>query len=137
MLATLGEVRLLGYFCLTGFVQLRARRLAAVLKAALPTPAVQLIPEKPNRTITSAQVDAAVLAAAEAALGRLANVKHAHASPADVHELPQTSNMEYGFLNTVTERDPLFVHNKGSCDVTKFASVFARSCGSSGTKATK
>jgi hypothetical protein len=62
-----------------------------------PPAAVYTIPDKPNYVTPASQPTEQQLQAAHDKLATLANVKHAEQLPTQVHILPLTSNMDYGF----------------------------------------
>eukprot|EP00882_Tetradesmus_deserticola_P011660 GHRQ01012335.1.p1 GENE.GHRQ01012335.1~~GHRQ01012335.1.p1 ORF type:complete len:110 (+),score=27.19 GHRQ01012335.1:436-765(+) len=59
-----------------------------------------ILPEKPNYTTPASQPTEQQLQAAHDKLVSLTNLKHVEQSPTQVHQLPPTSNMEYGFFSS-------------------------------------
>eukprot|EP00879_Flechtneria_rotunda_P016104 GHRR01016845.1.p2 GENE.GHRR01016845.1~~GHRR01016845.1.p2 ORF type:complete len:113 (+),score=42.07 GHRR01016845.1:400-738(+) len=88
--------------------------------------AVRIVADKPNYVIPAMQPTEAELVAAHDKLATLANVKHAEQTPSQAYNLPMTGNMEYGFFSAcpLVKADPMFQHNKGHCDVTKYAAFY-------------
>lgn len=99
------------------------------------------IPDKPNYVTPAQQPTRGELQAARDTLAKLADVKHAEQLPAQVHALPVTHNMEYGFFAAAAGgpagqlgstapaapspiRSPMFQHSKGHCDVTRYAADY-------------
>ncbi|WIA10054.1 hypothetical protein OEZ85_010264 [Tetradesmus obliquus] len=90
-----------------------------------------ILPEKPNYTTPASQPTEQQLQAAHDKLVTLTNFKHTEHLPSQVYALPATGNMEYGFFSSkqLMERDNMFQHNKGHCDVTKYAASYTAMTG--------
>lgn len=65
--------------------------------AVLPSPAVVILPDKPNHTIPAQQPSKQQLQAAQDKLAALTCIRHIGCAPAQAYALPITANMEYGF----------------------------------------
>lgn len=65
-------------------------------RAVLYVP-VDLLPDKPNRTIPTSNPDKATVAEAAAIINRLSTLKETDKLPTERYALPVTGSMEYGF----------------------------------------
>uniref|UniRef100_A0A7S0RVE5 Uncharacterized protein n=1 Tax=Chlamydomonas leiostraca TaxID=1034604 RepID=A0A7S0RVE5_9CHLO len=94
---------------------------------------MDILPEKPNRTVPAPQPDPKDVASASALLHELSSLKDTDKMPHERFALPVTGNMEYGFFSTrpLVPTNPMFDYKTRSCDVTNFATVFVNSIGHS------
>lgn len=100
---------------------------------------IDILPEKPNRTIPMPNPDQATIMAATAKLGEFASLKDTDKQPAERFALPLTGNMEYGFFQRVMAGGPnvMFHHPLSTCDVTGYAIEYAKSNGGIGPYTTR
>ncbi|PNW86685.1 hypothetical protein CHLRE_02g095072v5 [Chlamydomonas reinhardtii] len=100
---------------------------------------MDVLPEKPNRTVPTQNPDASTIAAATQTLHNLAAAKDVDKLPVDRYALPVTGNMEYGFFHRVQNQNtnPMFDHKHNVCDVTEYAQEYVKSNGGVGPYTTK
>lgn len=92
------------------------------------------IPEKPNRMKAVARPSPAELQAARDLLTDMSVLKNEDKLPAQLYDLPLTSNQAYGFFEAqspLVERSALWHHPKSGCDVTDYADAYCTMTGSS------
>ncbi|KXZ50060.1 hypothetical protein GPECTOR_18g4 [Gonium pectorale] len=90
---------------------------------------MDILPEKPNRTVPTPNPDSATVEAATETLHSLAAAKDVDKVPVDRFALPITGNMEYGFLHRVKvgKANPQFHHPHNPCELTDYAQEYLKS----------
>ncbi|GIL80437.1 hypothetical protein Vretimale_16123 [Volvox reticuliferus] len=107
---------------------------------AIPNPRkMDILPEKPNRTVPTPNPDEATVAASTATLHSLAAAKDVDKVPVDRFALPITGNMEYGFFHRVKPGEPngMFNHKHKPCELTDYAQEYIKSFNGVGPYTTK
>lgn len=92
---------------------------------------MDVLPEKPNRTVPAPHPNPNDVAQATSMLHELSSVKNIDKLPHERYALPVTGNMEYGFFSNkpLVKTNPMFDYKTKSCDETSFATVFVNSFG--------
>ncbi|GFR48726.1 hypothetical protein Agub_g10683 [Astrephomene gubernaculifera] len=90
---------------------------------------MDILPEKPNRTVPTPNPDESTVAAATATLHSLAAAKDVDKAPQDRYALPISGNMEYGFFHRVqlSQTNPMFDHKHQPCELTDNAQEYLKS----------
>ncbi|GFH29965.1 flagellar associated protein [Haematococcus lacustris] len=77
---------------------------------------VDILPEKPNRTVPTQNPNGSAIQAATTLLQDLSSLKNTDKQPHERFALPVTANMEYGFFATqpLIPANPMFDHKHRS-----------------------
>lgn len=90
-----------------------------------PRPAVDILPEKPNRITPAQNPDPKAVTSASTMLKSLSCLKDTDKQPHERFALPVTGNMEYGFFATrpLVPTNPMFDYKTRTCDVVRAAAA--------------